>query len=68
MTSVRILRHSTGIVLIQLQTIGTLTVHWTTHEPRGLSKKDLDMARYCDEQAKSIGTVEPSQAQQCGPR
>ena len=33
-------------------------VHWTTHEPPGLSEKDVFMARYCDEQAGLVGAVE----------
>ena len=27
-------------------------IQWTTHRPEGLSIKDVDMARWCDEQAK----------------
>ncbi|KAL2056471.1 hypothetical protein ABVK25_003495 [Lepraria finkii] len=46
---------------------GSLTVHWTTHYPRGLSAKDTFMAKYCDEQARIIGTVDQSDAQKCGP-
>ncbi|KAL8817826.1 MAG: hypothetical protein Q9223_003418 [Gallowayella weberi] len=45
---------------------GSLTVHWTTHHPRGLSAKDTFMAKYCDEVAKTIGTVAEDQAQRCG--
>ena len=29
--------------------------HWTTHVPRGLSSKDLHMARLCDDKAKLLG-------------
>ncbi|KAL1960153.1 hypothetical protein VTO42DRAFT_8696 [Malbranchea cinnamomea] len=46
---------------------GSVHIHWTTHFPRGLSGKDTAMARYCDEQARLIGTVERSEAQKCGP-
>jgi len=31
---------------------------WTTHQPRGLSEKDITMARICDEKAKEFGEVE----------
>ncbi|KAF2671240.1 transcriptional coactivator/pterin dehydratase [Microthyrium microscopicum] len=46
---------------------GSLTVHWTTHHPRGLSNKDVRMAQYCDEQAASIGTVKSDDAVKCKP-
>lgn len=46
---------------------GFVDVHWTTHHPRGLSNKDTFMARYCDEQARLIGTVDESEAQKCRP-
>ncbi|CAF9930036.1 MAG: hypothetical protein ALECFALPRED_004505 [Alectoria fallacina] len=29
--------------------------HWTTHQPRGLSSKDVHMARLCEEKAKLLG-------------
>ncbi|OKL63021.1 hypothetical protein UA08_02047 [Talaromyces atroroseus] len=41
---------------------GSVRVHWTTHYPRGLTDKDIEMARYCDQQAETIGTVEQSGA------
>ncbi|EED14080.1 MFS monocarboxylate transporter, putative [Talaromyces stipitatus ATCC 10500] len=41
---------------------GSVSIHWTTHFPRGLTRKDVDMAQYCDQQAASIGTVQPSEA------
>ncbi|KAF1976833.1 transcriptional coactivator/pterin dehydratase [Bimuria novae-zelandiae CBS 107.79] len=50
-----------------ISTMSTLKVIWTTHKPPGLSNKDIQMADYCDEQASSIGTVEPSETPQCGP-
>lgn len=53
--------------LRHLQEMGSLTVYWTTHDPRGLSAKDTFMARYCDEQAGIIGTVDRSDAAKCGP-
>ncbi|KAL8882155.1 MAG: hypothetical protein Q9198_000797 [Flavoplaca austrocitrina] len=46
---------------------GSLAVHWTTHHPRGLSTKDVFMAKYCDEVARIIGTVDEQEAQRCGP-
>lgn len=46
---------------------GSVDVHWTTHQPRGLSSKDTFMAKYCDEQASLIGTVNTTEAQKCGP-
>ncbi|OAL54139.1 transcriptional coactivator/pterin dehydratase [Pyrenochaeta sp. DS3sAY3a] len=46
----------------------SLTVQWTTHEPRGLSEKDIKMAKYSDEVASEIKTVDPSQAPRCGSR
>ena len=53
--------------LHSLQQTGSVDVHWTTHHPRGLSDKDTFMARYCDEQARLVGTVDESEAQKCGP-
>ncbi|KAF2865073.1 transcriptional coactivator/pterin dehydratase [Massariosphaeria phaeospora] len=50
-----------------ITTAGSLTVRWTTHIPHGLSAKDTFMARYCDEQAKVIGTVKQNEAQRCDP-
>ncbi|KAK2823873.1 hypothetical protein FQN49_007531 [Arthroderma sp. PD_2] len=49
------------------QKTGSVHVHWTTHHPRGLSLKDTLMARYCDEQSSSIGTVEQSEGKKCHP-
>jgi len=36
----------------------TTFIRWTTHSPPGLSEKDVQMARYCDEQAEICGEVE----------
>lgn len=33
-------------------------VKWTTHWPEGISGKDLEMARFCDEVARRWGEVE----------
>ena len=49
------------------QQTGSIDVHWTTHHPRGLSDKDTFMARYCDEQARLVGTVDKREAQKCDP-
>jgi 4a-hydroxytetrahydrobiopterin dehydratase len=48
---------------------GSLNVTWTTHEPApgGLGNKDVRMAKWCDEQAKLIGTVDKSDSVKCGP-
>lgn len=32
-------------------------IRWTTHNPRGLSEKDVRMAKLCDELASQIGEV-----------
>lgn len=37
-------------------------VRWTTHNPEGLSIKDLVMARFCDEMAKEYGEAEPEES------
>jgi len=50
-----------------ITTSRTLTVQWTTHIPRGISNKDTSMAKYCDEEAKSIGTVEQDKIKPSGP-
>ncbi|KAH8688855.1 putative MFS monocarboxylate transporter [Talaromyces proteolyticus] len=44
---------------------GSVHVHWTTHVPRGLSEKDIQMAQYCDQQAGQIGTVSQAEANKC---
>ncbi|KAL1304230.1 hypothetical protein AAFC00_000650 [Neodothiora populina] len=33
------------------------TIKWTTHRPLGLSSKDTEMARFCDEVARERGEV-----------
>jgi 4a-hydroxytetrahydrobiopterin dehydratase len=37
----------------------TTFIRWTTHSPPGLSVKDVEMARFCDEQAVVFGEVVP---------
>ncbi|KAL0944308.1 pterin-4-alpha-carbinolamine dehydratase family protein [Colletotrichum truncatum] len=43
----------------------TTFIRWTTHNPKGLSGKDLKLAMICDALAKDFGEVEapPSQSQ-----
>jgi len=43
-----------------------LTVCWTTHNPHGLSDKDILMAKYSDEQAECLGAVAADKAIRCG--
>lgn len=45
---------------------GSVTYHWTTHVPRGLSQKDIVMAQYCDTQAQEIGCIDKSEMPGCG--
>ncbi|KAJ5175828.1 uncharacterized protein N7482_001705 [Penicillium canariense] len=47
--------------------IGSVDVHWTTHRPRGLTHKDITMARHCDNGAGLMGAVESGQGLTCGP-
>ncbi|CAG9997916.1 unnamed protein product [Clonostachys byssicola] len=37
----------------------TTFIRWTTHNPKGLSIKDLELASLCDSIAKDFGEVEP---------
>ncbi|KAL2872765.1 4a-hydroxytetrahydrobiopterin dehydratase [Aspergillus lucknowensis] len=46
---------------------GSVDVHWTTHNPRGLTDKDTSMAQYSDEVAELVGSVEQGQGLKCGP-
>ncbi|KAJ5912185.1 uncharacterized protein N7473_001488 [Penicillium subrubescens] len=46
---------------------GSVDVHWTTHHPRGLTQKDITMARHCDNGAGLMGAVEAGQGLKCGP-
>ncbi|CAI7642227.1 unnamed protein product [Penicillium manginii] len=47
--------------------IGSVDVHWTTHRPRGLTHKDITMARHCDHGASLMGAVDSGQGLKCGP-
>ena len=40
------------------------TILWTTHNPRGLSGKDLEMATICDLVAKDMGEIVENLEQQ----
>ena len=40
-----------------------MRVRWSTHNPLGLSDKDVEMARFCDMKAAEVGAVEVSSAQ-----
>ncbi|KAJ5974572.1 Transcriptional coactivator/pterin dehydratase [Penicillium waksmanii] len=46
---------------------GSVDVHWTTHHPRGLTHKDITMARHCDHGASLMGAVDSGQGLKCGP-
>lgn len=35
----------------------TVFVRWTTHQPKGLSEKDVAMAMFCDEHARELGVL-----------
>ncbi|GJN66959.1 hypothetical protein PLIIFM63780_004429 [Purpureocillium lilacinum] len=37
----------------------TTFIRWTTHNPKGLSSKDVDLAAVCDALAKDFGELEP---------
>ncbi|KAL2023078.1 hypothetical protein VTK56DRAFT_3988 [Thermocarpiscus australiensis] len=41
----------------------TTFIRWTTHLPRGLSAKDVELAGICDSLAKDFGEVEEQQQQ-----
>ncbi|RMJ20814.1 pterin-4-alpha-carbinolamine dehydratase [Aspergillus sp. HF37] len=44
---------------------GSVDVHWTTHNPRGLSQKDVDMAQHCERGADVMGSVGAGQGLKC---
>ena len=37
-------------------------MRWTTHDPKGLSDKDISMAALCDDLARSFGE-QPAESQ-----
>ncbi|KAL7820914.1 transcriptional coactivator/pterin dehydratase [Trichoderma gracile] len=40
----------------------TTFIRWTTHVPKGLSEKDINLASLCDSIAKDFGELEPEPA------
>lgn len=40
----------------------TTFIRWTTHNPKGLSEKDTDLAAVCDSLAKDFGEIEQQSA------
>ncbi len=42
---------------LNLQVYNTTYIRWTTHSPKGLSEKDLDMAAICDALAKDFSEI-----------
>jgi 4a-hydroxytetrahydrobiopterin dehydratase len=43
----------------------TTFIRWTTHNPKGLSAKDVDLAATCDSLAKSFGEMEAPAEESC---
>jgi len=43
----------------------TTFIRWTTHNPKGLSDKDVDLAATCDFLAKDFGETEEADAASC---
>ncbi|KAL4938930.1 hypothetical protein BDV06DRAFT_45635 [Aspergillus oleicola] len=46
---------------------GSVDVHWTTHNPRGLTDKDISLAQFCEQAAELMGSVQEGQGLKCGP-
>lgn len=44
------------------QVYNTAFIRWTTHSPRGLSDKDVEMAGVCDGLAKDFAELAPAEA------
>ncbi|KAL2153184.1 hypothetical protein VTH82DRAFT_4339 [Thermothelomyces myriococcoides] len=42
----------------------TTFIRWTTHHPKGLSEKDIELATICDKLATDFGEVVPEQQEQ----
>ena len=40
------------------------SIRWTTHNPEGLSNKDTNMARFCDEAGEQFGELAPEPAEE----
>ncbi|KAI9934948.1 hypothetical protein MW887_000569 [Aspergillus wentii] len=45
--------------------IGSVDVHWTTHQPRGLSSKDINMAQHCEKGAELMSAVVKEEGKKC---
>ncbi|KAK3339368.1 pterin 4 alpha carbinolamine dehydratase-domain-containing protein [Neurospora tetraspora] len=43
----------------------TTFIRWTTHVPKGLSSKDIELATICDSLAKDFGETEPEAGASC---
>jgi len=43
----------------------TTFIRWTTHNPKGLSEKDVDLATTCDLLAKDFGEIEQPAGESC---
>lgn len=48
--------------MIRLQVYNTTFIRWTTHSPRGLTDKDIEMAGLCDGLARDFAEVPPTKA------
>ncbi|PLB55826.1 hypothetical protein P170DRAFT_433302 [Aspergillus steynii IBT 23096] len=46
-------------------TYNSITFHWKTHSPPGLSQKDVQMADFCDFWATVVKTVPAEDAPSC---
>ncbi|KAK2008612.1 transcriptional coactivator/pterin dehydratase [Colletotrichum eremochloae] len=53
---------------VRAQVYNTTFIRWTTHNPKGLSGKDLKLAAICDALARDFGEVEAEAAVSCGIR
>ncbi|CAD6593355.1 MAG: hypothetical protein ASARMPREDX12_007103 [Alectoria sarmentosa] len=49
------------------QSYKSVFYHWTTHKPRGLSSKDIRMARLCEEKANLLGYLTGGENEQKAP-
>jgi 4a-hydroxytetrahydrobiopterin dehydratase len=39
------------------QVYNRVFIRWTTHSPPGLGSQDVQMAQFCDDQAKALGEI-----------
>ena len=44
------------------QVYNTTFIRWTTHNPKGLTEKDVTLAALCDSIAKDLGELDPEPA------